>query len=437
MSVKTPSGTGSSTADCLGRAAGVRAPLTLARASVFMLSLPLVRSFRSAYGRSAGRRRLIVIRLEDADGATGWGEAPIAERPLYGADTAESTWSALTDLLLPPLLRRPLAGPADVAGTWAPIIGQHYAKNAIETAVWAVTSARLGVPLARLWGGARDAVPVGESFPICDTEGALLDEVGARIREGFGRIKLKIAPGWDVAPAQAVREAFPSLPLSVDANCGYLPGYGASGAPWAALDELGLVMIEQPLAGDALLDLAELQGRLRTPLCLDESASSVNQTRTALALGSGRVVNIKPPRLGGILPAIGVHDLCARQRVPVWCGGMLETGIGRGFNLALAALPGFTLHSDMSPARMFYAHDLVEPTFDIQPDGCISVPARPGNGFPVVPERVAEAVIRSWESDRTDRPGPSPRSRKQDGTQPRASQGQTLSSANHEGQDHG
>ena len=397
-----PSSTGPPAAGRLGRAAGVRAPVTLARASVFMLSLPLVRTFRSAYGRSAGRKRLIVVRLEDADGLTGWGEAPIAERPLYGADTAESTWSALTDLLLPPLIGRPLRGPAEVAGTWAPLIGQQYAKNAVETAVWAIASARLGVPLARLWGGVRDAVPVGESFPICDTPQALLDEVGARVREGFGRIKLKIAPGWDVAPARAVCEAFPGLPLSVDANCGYVPGYAAPGAPWAALDELGLVMIEQPLAGDALLDLAELQGCLRTPLCLDESASSVNQTRTALALGSGRVVNIKPPRLGGILPAIAVHDLCAGQQVPVWCGGMLETGIGRAFNLALAALPGFTLHSDMSPARMFYARDLVEPTFDIRPDGCIAVPDRPGNGFPVVPGRVAEATIRTWESDGRD-----------------------------------
>jgi o-succinylbenzoate synthase len=400
--VTTSAAAGLAGAGLLSRAAGVRAPVTLARAGVFMLSLPLVRTFRSAYGRSAGRRRLIVVRLEDADGVTGWGEAPISERPLYGADTAESTWWALTGLLLPPLLGQPLDGPAAAAATWAPLIGQQYAKNAVETAVWAIASARLGVPLARLWGGVRDAVPVGESFPICDTAGALLDEVGARVGEGFGRIKLKIAPGWDVAPATAVREAFPDLPASVDANCGYPPGYAAAGAPWAALDELGLVMIEQPLAGDALLDLAELQEHLRTPLCLDESASSVNLTRAALALGAGRVVNVKPPRLGGILPAIAVHDLCAGQQVPVWCGGMIETGIGRGFNLALASLPGFTLHSDMSPARLFYAHDLVEPTFDIRPDGCIAVPARAGNGFPVVPERIADATIRSWESDGRD-----------------------------------
>jgi O-succinylbenzoate synthase len=387
--------TESSAAGFLRRARAVAEPVALARAGVFMLSLPQIRTFRSAYGRSSGRKRLIVVRLEDADGVTGWGEAPIAERPLYGADTAESTWSALTDLLLPPLLGASFRGPAQVADTWAGIIGQQYAKNAIETAAWAIASARLGVPLARLWGGTADAVPVGESFPICDTIGALLDEVGARVAEGFGRIKLKIAPGWDVAPARAMREAFPGLPVSVDANCGYAP----DSPVFAELDELGLIMIEQPLAGDALLEMAGLQQSLRTALCLDESASSVNTTRTALALRAGQIVNIKPPRLGGILPAIAVHDLCADQQVPVWCGGMLETGIGRGFNLALAALPGFTLHSDMSPARMFYARDLVDPTFDIRPDGLIAVPARPGNGFPVVPERVADATIRSWDSD--------------------------------------
>lgn len=379
----------------LGRARQVETPVRLARADVFMLSLPMVRTFRSAYGRSASRKRLIVIRLEDTDGSVGWGEAPISERPLYGADTAESTWSALTDLLLPPLLGRPCSGPADVASSWAGLIGQHYAKNAIECAAWAIASVKLDVGICELWGGVRDAVPVGESFPICDTREELLSEIRARLGEGFARIKLKIAPGWDVDAVIAVREAFPGVPLSVDANCGYSPGSG----PWGELDELGLVMIEQPLAGDALIEMSELQQELATPLCLDESAASYNLTRTALRLGAGRIVNIKPPRLGGILPSIAVHDLCVEQQVPAWCGGMLETGIGRGFNLALAALPGFTLHSDMSPARMFYEQDLVDPTFDIRPDGCIAVPTRPGNGFPVVPERVAAYKIRSWESD--------------------------------------
>jgi O-succinylbenzoate synthase len=382
-------------AQCLGQAREVRCPLRLARAEVLMLSLPMVRTLRSAYGRSSGPKRVIVVRLEDEEGAVGWGESPVAERPVYCADTAESTWYALTALLLPDILHRQFSSPAEVAGRGADLLGQSYAKNAVESAVWAITSAELGIPLSRLWGGTRDAVPVGESFPICDSTEALLTMVEARVSEGFARIKLKIAPGWDVGAAAAVRDRFPGLPLSVDANCGYAPGLG----PWAELDDLDLVMIEQPFAADALLELSQLQRGLRTPLCLDESASSVNTTRTALHLGAGRIVNIKPPRLGGPLSSIAVHDLCAAQQVPVWCGGTLETGIGRGFNLALAALPGFTLHADMSPARILYQQDLVEPTFDIGEDGCIAVPGRPGNGFPVAEERVAASAIRRWASD--------------------------------------
>jgi o-succinylbenzoate synthase len=384
-----------SAAQCLEQAREVGCPFRLARAEVFMLSLPMVRTLRSAYGRSSGPKRVILVRLEDEDGAVGWGESPVAERPVYCTDTAESTWFALADVLLPDILHRWFSGPAEVADSWAGILGQNYAKNAVESAVWAITSAKLDIALSRLWGGVRDAVPVGESFPICDNVEALIALVEARMSEGFARIKLKVAPGWDVSAAMAVRERFPGTPLSVDANCGYLPGRG----PWAELDDLGLVMIEQPYAADALLELAQLQRDLRTPVCLDESASSPNTTRTALHLGSGRIVNIKPPRLGGLLPSIAVHDLCAAEQVPVWCGGTLETGIGRGFNLALAALPGFKLHNDMSPARIFYEQDLVEPTFDIDKNGFIPVPSRPGNGFPVAEERVTASAIRRWASE--------------------------------------
>lgn len=379
----------------LKRARDIGCRLQLVRAEVYLLSVPMVITFRSAYGRSAARKRMIVIRLEDESGAIGWGEAPVAERPVYCTDTADSTWSALVDLLIPALLRRQFGGPAELAGAWADLLGQNYAKNAVECAAWAITSAKLDTPLAGLLGAVRDAVPVGESFPICDSVEALLPLVEARLREGFGRVKLKIAPGWDVEAVSAVRERFPGIPVSVDANCGYAPGAG----PWPALDDYGLVMIEQPFAGDALLEMSQLQQNLRTPLCLDESASSYNTVRTALHLGAGRIVNIKPPRLGGLLPSLAVHDLCVAQHVPAWCGGTLETGIGRGFNLALAALPGFTLHSDMSPARIFYEQDLVEPTFDIELNGCIAVPARAGNGFPVLADRVAASAVRRWASD--------------------------------------
>jgi o-succinylbenzoate synthase len=381
----------------LDRLRELEVPVRLQRADVFMVALSLRRSFRSAYGASAPRKRVIIVRLEDADGVTGWGEAPVFERPFFGVDTAESTWSALVDLILPAVVGGSFAGPAELAASWAGFLGQNYAKCAVESAVWAIASERLAVPLARLWGGVREGIPVGESLPIHDTVELLLDEVAERVQEGFGRIKLKIAPGWDVSPAAAVKAAFPALPLSVDGNCGYRLETG----PWDELDELELLMIEQPLPGDALVEMSMLQARLETALCLDESASSLNVTRTALHLKAGRIVNIKPPRLGGLLTSVAVHDLCVQSGVPTWCGGMLETGIGRGFNLALASLPGFTLHADMSPTRIFYTEDLVEPTFEVGNDGCIEVPTRPGNGFPVVPERVARSATRRWSSRST------------------------------------
>jgi O-succinylbenzoate synthase len=376
----------------LERAKEIEIPIRLRRADLFMLSLPMCRTFKSAYGASTGMKRAILVRLEDDDGTVGWGEAPAPERPVYCADTPEGTWSVLTDLILPGVMARTFSGPSQLAETWEDLLGQHYAKHAAESAAWAIASEKIGVPLASLWGGVRTRIPVGESFSIYDSVELLLDEIALRLQEGFSRIKLKIAPGWDVSVVSAVKNAFPGSPLSVDANCGYTVESG----PWEELDDFDLLMIEQPLPGDALIELSTLQSNLRTPICLDESATGYNMTRTALRLGAGRIVNIKPPRLGGFLECFAVHDLCVDLEIPAWCGGTLETGIGRGFNLALASLPGFTMHADMSPARIFYEEDLVEPTFDIELDGCISVPLRPGNGFPVVPERVERFAIRKW-----------------------------------------
>lgn len=376
----------------LARAKEIESPIRLCRADLFMLSLPMCRTFKSAYGASSGMKRVILVRLEDDDGAVGWGEAPVAERPVYCADTAEGTWSVLTDLILPGVIAQRFSGPSQLVATWKNFLGQHYAKHAVESASWAIASEKIGVPLALMWGGDRARIPVGESFSIYDNVELLLDEIALRLKEGFSRIKLKIAPGWDVSVVSAVKNTFPGIPLSVDANCGYTVESG----PWKELDDFDLLMIEQPLPGDALLELSTLQSALQTPICLDESATGYNMTRTALRLGAGRIVNIKPPRLGGLLECFAVHDLCVDLDVPAWCGGTLETGVGRGFNLALASLPGFTMHADMSPARIFYEEDLVDPTFDIELDGCIGVPSRPGNGFPVVPERVERFAIRRW-----------------------------------------
>jgi len=362
--------------------------------------MPFIKPFTTAYGTITGRRTLLV-RLEDADGAVGWGEAPIPDRPTYAADTLPSAWFALTDLLLPPLLGMSFSGPVEATASWSRYEGQRYAKHAAECALWALASVRLGLPLRELVGGVHEVVPVGESFGIPEDRDVvtLLREVEARVAEGFCRIKIKIEPGWDDEPLRAVADAFPRIPLTADANGAYRPEVAEHRQALRSLDGLGMQMLEQPYPAHDLLALADLQRELATPICLDESASSLGVTEAALELGAGRVVNVKPARLGGLADAVAVHDLCRSRDIPVWCGGVLESGIGRGFNLAVASLPGFTLPADMSPARLFYEEDLVEPTFDIRSDGTVAVPDIPGVGFPVSEERIDRRTARTWSSN--------------------------------------
>ena len=370
----------------------LRVPLSVRRVEVLSVKVPFITEYRTAYGTIAGRRSLLV-RLEDSDGVVGWGEGPGAEQPIISSDTHDSGWYALTRVLVPRVAGRDFSGPGEFAAAWADIIGYHGAKHALECAAWSVVSQKLGQPLSKIWGGVREAIPVGETFTIKDSLSELFDEIERKLAENYRRIKLKIEPGWDSDVTSAVAARFPGVPLSVDGNCSYRwPDAG----PWAELDTLGLLMIEQPFGREALCDLASLQRELNTPLCLDESASSLAITQAALGLKAGRVVNIKPARVGGIFAAMDIHDLCAANDVPVWCGGMLETGIGRAFNLAMASLPHFSFPADMSPAKDFYAEDLVEPTFDIEPDGTIAVPQGLGCGFNVSAERIAKYTVAKW-----------------------------------------
>ena len=370
-------------------------PIDIQRVSVHLVELPFVRPFRTAYGTITGRPT-IVVRMEDRDGAVGWGEAPVPQLPHYAPDTAETAWYALTRLLVPSALgHRRFDGPADVADAWRNYQGHHYPKHALESAAWTLASEKAGRPLAGLLGGSRDSVPVGESFGIKEDIPALLREIEGRLAEGFVRIKVKIAPGWDVAPLRAVTNAFAGVPVMADGNCGYRPDDRPG--PWREIDQLGLSMIEQPFPADALVEMADLQRELATPLCLDEGATSPGLTAAALRLGSARVVNVKPARLGGVVSSVAVHDLCWARGVPVWCGGLLETGIGRGVNLAVASLPGFTLPADMSPSRLFYREDLVDPTFDIRSNGTIAVPQQPGVGFTVDEDRIRKYEVERWE----------------------------------------
>jgi O-succinylbenzoate synthase len=262
----------------------------------------------------------------------------------------------------------------------------------VEAAFWSLAAAVDGRALCDVLGGSREEIAVGESLGISETIDGTLKEVEERLAEGYQRIKLKICPGWDIAVVAAVRDAFgPELMLQVDANASYTL---QDADRLAGLDQFRLACIEQPLEWDGLLEHAELQRRLRTPICLDETLRSVADVRRALDLGACRNVNLKPARVGGLTAALQIAELCRSRGVPLWCGGMLESGIGRAGNLALASLDAFTEPADMSPASMHFAWDLVDPTFEVNSDGTITVPRDAGLGFPVRTDRVDEHAVR-------------------------------------------
>ncbi|HIC95680.1 TPA: o-succinylbenzoate synthase [Candidatus Bipolaricaulota bacterium] len=362
--------------------------MKLERAEMRLIELKLARLFETSFGREETRRAIIVSLY--GDGAVGWGECVASSGPWYSYETVETAWHVLEDFLIPRVLGEELEAKA-VWQRLSPIRGHNMAKAAVEMAAWDLEAKLKGVPLARLLGGTKERVESGVSIGIKRSIPELLEEIESRLEEGYPRIKLKIKPGWDLKVLKAVRERFPKIKLQVDANA----AYRLEDLPLLKeLDRFDLLMIEQPLGYDDLVDHARLQGELETPICLDESVSSVNLAISALELGSCRIINIKPGRVGGFLPSRAIHDKCRERAVPVWCGGMLETGIGRAHNLALASLPGFTLPNDISASRRYWEQDLVEPEFSLNEDGTISVPIRPGIGVEVLRDRLEEATIR-------------------------------------------
>jgi O-succinylbenzoate synthase len=362
----------------------------VARAEVLEVCLPLLAPFVTGFGVTASRRSVLVHLIDEA-GREGWGEAAALDHPFYLPDTTSAAFSVIAEWALPAALG---AGPDPlaVAAALEPIRGNTFARAGVEAAFWSLRAAREEASLAELFGADRRAVPVGESIGLHKALGATLEEVELRLREGYRRIKLKIAPGWDHELVAAVRRAFgDDFMLQVDANGSYRLDDAES---LRRLDEYGLTCIEQPLAWDCLSEHAELQEKLATPICLDESLRSPADVRRALDIGACRNVNLKPGRVGGIAASLAIHELCLARQVPLWCGGMLESGIGRAANLALAALPGFTDPADMSPASLLFAWDLVDPTYEVRPDGTIEVPESPGLGFTVSRKRLEEAVLR-------------------------------------------
>jgi O-succinylbenzoate synthase len=367
----------------------------IVRADLLRLRMPLVSPFRTSFGTSTDRE-LVLVRVETTD-AVGWGECVADSEPTYSAEYTDGAAHVLAHHLLPRLAAAQTAGArvtaARVGPLLAPVKGHPMAKGALETAVLDAELRAAGLSFGEHLGAVVDRVPAGVSVGIQPSVDALLDAVDGYLAEGYLRIKLKIEPGWDVEPVRAVRERFgDDVVLQVDANTAY---HLSDARHLARLDPFGLLLIEQPLPEDDVRGHAELATVLRTPVCLDESIVSARSAADAIAIGACSVVNIKAGRVGGYLEARRVHDVCAANGIPVWCGGMLETGVGRAANVALAALPGFVLPGDTSASRRYYAQDVTEP-FELA-DGHLDVPAGPGLGREPLPAALAEFTVATEE----------------------------------------
>ncbi|MGW5365378.1 o-succinylbenzoate synthase [Actinopolymorpha pittospori] len=333
--------------------------MQIAVAELFLARLPLVHEFETSSHRKSYLDH-ILVRLTSTTGAVGWGEIASPSGPFYGPETVESCWNVAGEHLLPMLLGVEWSHPRDAAESWRKVRGNEFAKAGVDMACWDLWATETGVPLAQALGGTRDRVVAGVSLGIEPTPAALVEQVAKQVEAGYPRVKLKIAPGWDVEPVRAVRREFPDLDLHVDANGAYTedPDHLAA---LRGLDDANLTMIEQPFAPHNLLAHARLRHSVQTPICLDESIVDLDDLRTALALEAIAILNIKVSRMGGLTTAVAAHDLARQHDVPVWCGGMHEFGVGRAANVALSSLPGFTLPSDVSASEKYYARDIVTP----------------------------------------------------------------------------
>jgi O-succinylbenzoate synthase len=346
--------------------------------TLYHLRMRLKTPFETSFGRTEDRECILIeVRSE---GLIGYGECVADRDPGYSYETTGTAWHVLRDFLAPAALGAALSAPGDLPARLTFVKGHGMAKAGLEMALWDLQGKREGRCLRDLLGGERQQVPVGVSVGIQPSSEALVQTVDGYLRAGYRRIKIKIKPGRDAADAQAVRGAFPNILLQVDANSAYTLETVRVLFP---LDDLNLLLIEQPLAEDDLFDHSQIQPLFRTPICLDESIHSVRHARQAIQMQAGRIINIKAGRVGGLSEAVAIHNLCRERGVPVWCGGMLETGVGRASNLALASLPNFSLPGDISASDRYYGEDITNERFSLNPDSTIDVPGGPGLGVTI------------------------------------------------------
>jgi O-succinylbenzoate synthase len=354
------------------------------------IRLPLIHFFETSFGRTT-ERRIVLVRVVDEDGAEGWGECTAGEGPFYSDEWTETAWATLKEFLAPMIVGRGMSDAADAWSLMKLVRGHRMAKAAIETACWDLEARRAGVALWKHLGGVQTEIPCGVSIGIQDSAEALIEKIEKELAAGYQRIKIKIKPGWDLNIVEQVRQRFPDIRLMGDANS----AYKLADVPlFKALDDFNLMMIEQPLAHTDLFDHAEMQRQIKTPICLDESVHSAEDARHAVQLGSCRIVNVKLGRVGGHAEAKRVENVCRMNNIPCWCGGMLEAGIGRAHNIAMATLAGFTLPGDVSASARYWEEDIIEPPVTVTSRGTIIAPDRPGIGYDVNLARVEKLTVR-------------------------------------------
>ena len=353
------------------------------------IHLPLIAPFQTSFSETSLRRILLVE--TDVDGVSGWGESTAGEDPFYSYETVETAWHIIRDFLWPILKEKEIASAAEVWDLLARVRGHNMAKGGLEAAIWDAEAKQKNVPLAKLLGGVREEISCGVSIGIQPTIKDLIAKVEKELAAGYQRIKIKIKPGMDVEPARALRERFPRIRLMVDANS----AYRLEDAPLLKqLDALYLIMVEQPLGWDDIYSHAQLQRQLDTPICLDECIHDLEHARAAIEIGACRIINIKLGRVGGHTAAKRIHDICQAKSIPVWCGGMLESGIGRAHNIAMSTLANFTLPGDVSASRRYWAEDIIEPEVEVTRQGTIRVPTAPGIGYAPRMERIESLTHR-------------------------------------------
>jgi o-succinylbenzoate synthase len=351
--------------------------MNIKKVTLHFIAMDLLSPFVTSYGK-VQKREMIIVEAEDADGITGWGEVVAFSIPWYTEETIQTCFHILDEFLIPSLLKGKFEHPEDLTAVFSPVKRNHMAKAGLDTALWDLYAQKQDRPLAAVLGGKKDKIEAGVVVGIDDIS-KMLAKIERHLKEGYKRFKVKIKPGYDYELIRQIRREYPSLPLMADANSAYTL---QDIKRLRRLDEFGLMMIEQPLDSDDIVDHAKLQREMNTPICLDESIVSYDDVRKAIELGSCRIINVKVGRVGGLTEAKRIHDLCLGQQIDLWVGGMLESGVSRAHNIALASLPGFTIPGDISASSRYWEKDVIVPEVTVT-DGYIQVPEKSGIGFKV------------------------------------------------------